>query len=72
VAAVDPVTFDHDALQYRAWVVTGTSAVVLERQLVLRAGTVDGNSLRELDAVVQRILEHERTPIVLRAASGTR
>jgi hypothetical protein len=72
VAAVDPVTFDHDALQYRAWVVTGTSAVVLERQLVLRAGTVDGNSLRELDAVVGRILEHERTPIVLRAASGTR
>ncbi len=72
VAAVDPITFDHDALQYRAWVVAGTSAVVLERQLVLRAGTVDGSSLRELDAVVGRILEHERTPIVLRAASGTR
>jgi len=71
VAPVDPVSFDHDAVHYRAWMVGGKAAVVLERQLVLRAGTVEGDDLHDLDAIVASILAFEDSPIVLRSTADS-
>lgn len=68
----EPVDLNHDAIQYRAWIVAGDDTLVLERQLVLHAGTWGAADLVEIDAVVTRMLDFERGDIVLRAPTESR
>lgn len=67
-----PVEFDHAAMQYRAWIVRGSDTIVLERQLVLHAGTWGDDDLTSIDAVVRSMLDFESGSLELRSDTGSR
>ena len=68
----DPLTLDHEALHYRARLIEGAGTLVVDRQLVLRRGTVDGEAMTELDEVVRAMLAFESSPLTLSATAGSR
>jgi len=72
IEGFEPVEVDHEAMQYRAWVVVGGDTVVLERQLVLHAGSWDGDDLAAIDEAVRAILDFERGNVVLHASTESR